>query len=160
MLVPTRARRSLAVVGALAATLSAAGCGGYDRDAYCAAVREVRQPAELGGSTSGDDSLADDGVADDGVADDGVGPASPTTEDDAALRAYLEQVRGLEDLAPREDEEQWQTLREGLESVMTEGRVDVDKVEKAQRQLTLMAQAADTLDTSLVGECGVGLSDG
>lgn len=160
MPVPTRARRALAVAGALAATLSAAGCGGYDRDAYCAAVREVRQPAELGGSASGDDSVPDDSVPDDSGADSTVGPASPTAEDEAALRGYLEQVRGLEGLAPREDEEQWRTLREGLESVMTEGRVDVDKVEKAQRQLTLMARAADTLDTSLVGECGVGLSDG
>jgi hypothetical protein len=134
-----------ALAGALAVVLVATGCGGYDRDAYCAAVRDVRQPAALGDAVPGDDTM---------------GPASPETEDDAALRAYLEQVRALEDLAPREDEGSWRTLREGLESVMTDGAVDVDKVEQAQRELTLMAQAAEELDTRLLSECGVGLSAG
>jgi hypothetical protein len=88
-----------------------------------------------------------------------VGPAGPAP-DDAALRAYLEQVRTLEDLSPRTDEGSWQTLREGLESVMTDGAVDVAKVELAQRELTLMAQAAEELDTRLLSECGVELSSG
>lgn len=76
------------------------------------------------------------------------------------VRTYLGQVRRLEGLAPRQDEGQWRTLRQGLESVMTDGRLDVAKVEKAQKELTLMAQAADRLDGSLVGECGAGLSRG
>jgi hypothetical protein len=129
----TRPWRVLALAGALGATLATAACGGYDRDAYCAAVREVSAPTDLTG---------------------------PGTGEDAAVRAYLEQVRTLEGLAPRGDEGRWRTLREGLESVMTDGRVDVDKVEQAQRELTLMAQAAEELDTSLVPECGVGLSGG
>ena len=140
--------RVLAVVGVAAATLAATGCGGYDRDAYCAAVRNVRQPAALPGDSP---SPATVGPAN---------PADPSPEDDAALRRYLGQVRRLEELAPQQDQGQWRTLREGLESVMTDGRLDVAKVEKAQKELTLMAQAADRLDTSLVGECGAGLSPG
>jgi hypothetical protein len=140
-----RARRVVVVTGVVTATLAAAGCGGHDREAYCAAVREVRQPAGLTGAEPSPDT---------------VGPASPSASDDAALRTYLGQVRRLEELAPRGDEGQWRTLRQGLESVMTDGRLDVAKVETSQKQLTLMAQAADRLDGSLVGECGVGLSPG
>jgi hypothetical protein len=43
---------------------------------------------------------------------------------------------------------------------MTDGSVDVGKVERAQRELTLMAQAAEELDARLLAECGVGLSAG
>lgn len=142
-----------ALAGALGVVLATSGCGGYDRDVYCAAVRDVRQPAALGDAGSGDEAV--------GPTSPETSPASsPETDDDAALRAYLEQVRALEDLAPREDEGSWKTLREGLESVMTDGSVDVEKVEGAQRELTLMAQAAEELDTRLLAECGVGLSAG
>jgi hypothetical protein len=51
-------------------------------------------------------------------------------------------------------------LREGLESVMTDVRLDVDKIAKVQKERTLMARAADRLDSSLVGECGAGLGPG
>ena len=142
---PPSVVRVLGVLGVVALTSAAAGCAVYDRDAYCAAVRDVRQPAAL---------------TDDDPSGDAVGPAGPSAADDAALRTYLGQVRRLEGLAPRDDEGQWRTLREGLESVMTDGRLDVTKVEKAQKELTLMAQAADRLDGSLVGECGAGLSPG
>ena len=150
---PTRAGRALAVAGALAATLAAAGCG-YDRDAYCSAVREVRQPAELTGPAPAD------GTAEGGTGGEDTGPATSTAEDDAAVRAYLSQVRTLEDLAPRRHQGDWRTLREGLESVMTDGAVDVGKVERAQRELTLLAQAAEEVDARLLAECGVGLCAG
>ena len=79
-------------------------------------------------------------------------------DDDAAVRDYLAHVRTLQDLARGDAREDWETIGDGLDSLMRDGKVDESRLKQAQERLTDMAAAADRLDDSVRADCGFGLS--